>query len=78
MADLAPNVSERATYQEHWRDLCALPGEFTPSRDTTGQDYAFEKYIEKIGTGETDFDDVFKRNDLTAEYKAQVKSPRKP
>lgn len=26
----APHLCERAAYQEHWRDLCALLGEPTP------------------------------------------------
>lgn len=40
--ELAPKLSERAAYQEHWRDLCALLGEPTPSSDLTGEAYAFE------------------------------------
>lgn len=36
---LAPRTTERAAYQEHWRDLCLLLGKPTPSSDPTGQDY---------------------------------------
>ena len=71
---LAPNVSERAAYQEHWRDVCALLGQPTPSSDTTGQDYAFEKHVKKVGTGETGYADVFKRDHFIVEYKAPGKS----
>ncbi|GAA5533979.1 class I SAM-dependent DNA methyltransferase [Deinococcus aluminii] len=71
---LAPKLTERAAYQEHWRDLCALLGEPTPSSDLTGEDYAFEKHVKKAGTGETGFADVFKRDHFIVEYKAQGKS----
>ncbi|WP_261665247.1 class I SAM-dependent DNA methyltransferase [Deinococcus sp. Marseille-Q6407] len=71
---LAPHTSERAGYQEHFRDLCALVGEPTPSSDTTGQDYAFEKAVKKAGTGEQGFADVFKRGHFICEYKAKGKS----
>lgn len=71
---LAPRTTEKASYQEHWRDLCALLGQPTPSSDTTGQDYAFEKHVKKVGTGETGFADVFKRDHFIVEYKAQGKS----
>lgn len=71
---LASHVSERAAYQEHWRDLCALLGQPTPSSDPTGQDYAFEKHVRKVGTGETGFADVFRRDHFIVEYKAPGKS----
>jgi N-6 DNA Methylase len=71
---LAPKLSERAGYQEHFRDLCLLVGEPTPSSDLSGQDYAFEKTVKKAGTGETGFADVFKRDCFIAEYKGQGKS----
>lgn len=71
---LAPRLTERAAYQEHWRDLCALLGEPTPSSDLTGDDYAFEKHVKKAGTGETGFADVFKRDHFIVEYKAAGKS----
>lgn len=71
---LAPRLSERAAYQEHWRDLCAVLGEPTPSSDLTGQDYAFEKHVKKAGTGETGYADVFRRDHFIVEYKARGKS----
>lgn len=69
-----PQLSERAAYQEHWRDLCALIGEPTPSSDPTGKDYAFEKHVKKAGTGQTGYADVFKRGHFIVEYKAQGQS----
>ncbi|SEI65776.1 Type II restriction/modification system, DNA methylase subunit YeeA [Deinococcus reticulitermitis] len=72
--ELAPKLSERAAYQEHWRDLCALLGEPTPTSDLTGDDYAFEKHVKKAGTGETGYADVFRRGHFVAEYKAKGKS----
>ncbi|GGO30490.1 hypothetical protein HNQ08_002609 [Deinococcus humi] len=68
---LAPRFSERAAYQEDWRDLCALLGEPTPSSALSGEDYAFEKHVKEMGTGETGFADVFKRNHFTVEYRGQ-------
>ncbi|MBB5378988.1 hypothetical protein HNQ07_004498 [Deinococcus metalli] len=67
--ELAPKVTERAAYQEHFRDLCALVGQPTPSSDTTGQDYAFEKHVQKVGTDDSGFADVFKRGHFAMEYK---------
>lgn len=72
--ELAPRLTERAAYQEHWRDLCTLLGEPTPSSDLTGDTYAFEKHVKKAGTGETGFADVFKRDHFIVEYKGQGKS----
>ncbi|UQN08235.1 hypothetical protein [Deinococcus sp. QL22] len=48
--ELAPKLSERAAYQEHWHDLCALLGEPRPSSDLTGEAYAFEKHVKKAGS----------------------------
>ena len=70
----AAHLSERAAYQEHWRDLCALLGEPSPSSDQTGHDYAFEKHVKKAGTGETGFVDVFRRDCFIVEYKGKGKS----
>jgi len=53
-------LSERAASQEHWRDLCALLDEPTPSSDPTGDIYTFEKHVKKAGTGETGYADVFR------------------
>lgn len=67
---LAPQISERAGYQEHWRDLCSLLDQPTPSSDETGQRYAFEKHVKKAGTGETGYADVYLRDHFIVEYKA--------
>ncbi|MHA0043962.1 class I SAM-dependent DNA methyltransferase [Deinococcus sp. PEB2-63] len=72
--DLAPRLTERAAYQEHWRDLCALLGERGPTDAGDPDAYAFEKHVKKAGTGETGFADVFKRGHFIAEYKAKGKS----
>lgn len=57
----ATHLTERAPYQEHWRDLCELLGEPTLSSDQTGNDYALEKHVKKAGTSETGFVNSFKR-----------------
>jgi type II restriction/modification system DNA methylase subunit YeeA len=67
-------LSEKAAAQEHWRDLCALLGEPTPSSDPTGDLYTFEKHVKKAGTGETGYADVFKRDCFIGEYKGKGKS----
>lgn len=71
---LSQHASERAAYQEHFRDLCALIGQPTPSSDTSGQDYAFEKHVKKVGTDDPGYADVFLRGRFIAEYKARGKS----
>ncbi|MGY2894715.1 class I SAM-dependent DNA methyltransferase [Deinococcus sp. UYEF24] len=71
---LATHITERAGYQEHWRDLCALLGEPTPSSDPSGDRYAFEKHVKKAGTGEAGFADVFLREHFIVEYKGPGKS----
>ena len=46
----ASTLTERAGYQEHFRDLCALLGQLTPAEaDPTGESYAFEKGVKKTG-----------------------------
>lgn len=72
--DLAPRLTERAAYQEHWRDLCALLGERGPTDAGDPDNYAFEKHVKKAGTGETGFADVFRRGHFIAEYKGHGKS----
>ncbi|GAA4015984.1 hypothetical protein GCM10022631_30350 [Deinococcus rubellus] len=65
----APTVSERAGYQDHWRDLCQLAGHPTPSEAGQGQDYTFERHVKKVGTKDSGFADVFKAGFFIAEYK---------
>ena len=46
-------LSERASVQEHFLDLCALFGQPTPaSADPTGAWYTFEKGVTKTGGGQ--------------------------
>jgi hypothetical protein len=43
-------LSERASYQHHFLDLCAMLGPPAPAEaDPTGSFYAFEKGVEKTG-----------------------------
>jgi hypothetical protein len=70
----ASSVSERAGYQEHFRDLCALMGQQTPMEaDPTGESYAFEKGVQKTGGG-GGFADVWKRGHFAIEYKGKRKN----
>lgn len=65
----ASTVSERAGYQDHWRDLCQLTGMTTPSEAGLGLDYTFERHVKKVGTKDSGFADVFKAGFFIAEYK---------
>lgn len=65
----APTVSERAGYQDHWRDLCQLVQHPTPSEAGLGQNYTFERHVKKVGTKDSGFADVFKAGFFIAEYK---------
>ncbi|WP_309720293.1 DNA methyltransferase [Armatimonas sp.] len=74
----ASTLTERAGYQEHFRDLCALLGHLTPAEaDPTGESYAFEKGVKKTGntSGRVDgFADVWKRGHFAIEYKGKKKN----
>ncbi len=62
-------LSERASVQEHFLDLCALFGQPSPaSADPTGAWYTFEKGVAKTGGGQG-FADVWKRGSFAWEYK---------
>jgi type II restriction/modification system DNA methylase subunit YeeA len=62
-------LTERASAQSHFNDLCKLVGEKNPiEADRTGEDYAFEKGVSKTGGGEG-FADVWKRGHFAFEYK---------
>ncbi len=55
------SLTERATAQSHFIDLCALLGHEDPiSADPTGEWFAFEKGVTKTGGGEG-FADVWKK-----------------
>lgn len=62
----APVTSERAGYQLHWIDLCALVHHPVPG-ELPG--YAFERRVEKVGTKDRGFADVFKPQYFITEYK---------
>ena len=74
----AATLTERAGYQEHFRDLCALLGQLTPAEaDPTGAHYAFEKGVRKTGntSGRVDgFADVWRRGHFAIEYKGKKKN----
>jgi len=62
-------LSERASVQEHFLDLCALFGQPSPATaDPTGAWYTFEKGVTKTGGGQG-FADVWKRGHFAWEYK---------
>jgi len=62
-------LSERASVQEHFLDLCALFGQASPATaDPTGSWYTFEKGVTKTGGGQG-FADVWKRGFFAWEYK---------
>src|SRR5215213_6730469 len=62
-------LSERASYQQHFLDLCAMLGQPAPAEaDPGGSFYAFEKGVEKTGGGKG-FADVWYRDRFAFEYK---------
>src|SRR4030065_479704 len=64
-------LAERAFYQQHFNDLCALLGHPTPAaQDTTGDTFCFEKGATKTGGG-NGWADVWKRGFFAVEYKGQ-------
>lgn len=68
------DLSERASYQQHFLDLCALVGHPTPAAiDATGESFAFEKGAAKHEGGDG-FADVWKRGFFAIEYKGKHKN----
>ncbi len=61
-------LKERASYQLHFIDLCALVGVPTPS-PTTAETYCFERGATRTGAGQG-WADVWKQNHFGFEYKA--------
>ncbi len=62
-------LTERATAQEHFLDLCRLFDHPTPAEaDPTGETFTFEKGVSKTGGGEG-FADVWKKGFFAWEYK---------
>ena len=69
----AADLTERAAAQSHFRDLCDLLGEETPTdADPKGEWYAFEKGATKT-TGGEGWADVWKRGCFGWEYKSRGK-----
>ena len=69
-------LTERAAAQSHFRDLCDLLGEETPTdADPKGEWYAFEKGATKT-TGGDGWADVWKRGCFGWEYKSRGKDLR--
>lgn len=65
----AADLSERASYQQHFLDLCELVGHPKPAEiDTTGEIFTFEKGAAKHGGGDG-WADVWKRGCFAFEYK---------
>jgi type II restriction/modification system DNA methylase subunit YeeA len=69
--------SERAGAQSHFIDLCDLLGEKHPAAsDSTGERYAFEKFVGKARGGKG-FADVWLRDHFAWEYKGKHKNLEK-
>jgi type II restriction/modification system DNA methylase subunit YeeA len=67
-------LTERATAQTHFLDLCALVGHPDPiSADPTGESFTFEKGVPKTGGGDG-FADVWKKNFFAWEYKKKKRN----
>ena len=66
-------LTERASSQSHFNDLCALLGQPTPTdADPGGTWYTFERGAEKLGGG-SGWADVWKRGFFAWEYKGPHK-----
>jgi hypothetical protein len=67
------DLSERAACQEHFIDLCRMLGHPTPAEaDPTGEQYTFERGVEK-SEGGNGWADVWKRGFFGWEYKGKHK-----
>jgi type II restriction/modification system DNA methylase subunit YeeA len=66
-------LKERASYQEHFLDLCALVGHETPAqKDPTGEGFTFEAGM-KTTTGSQGYADVWYKGHFAIEYKGKGK-----
>ncbi len=66
-------LSERASYQQHFLDLCDVLSQPAPAEaDPSGSFYAFEKGVEKTGGGKG-FADVWYEGHFAFEYKGRHK-----
>ena len=69
----AAELSERASYQQHFIDLCRLLGEPTPvEADPKGERYTFEAGLTKT-SGSRGYADVWKKGHFAWEYKGKHK-----
>jgi hypothetical protein len=67
-------LTERATAQSHFIDLCALLGHDDPIKaDPRGESFTFEKGVTKTGGGDG-FADVWKRGFFAWEYKKKKRN----
>jgi len=67
------DLSERAACQEHFIDICRMLGHPTPAEaDPTGEEYTFERGVEK-SEGGNGWADVWKRGYFGWEYKGKHK-----
>src|SRR5438874_5433190 len=74
----AADLTERAAAQSHFRDLCELLGEETPTNaDPKGESYAFEKGATKT-TGGEGWADVWKRGCFGWEYRQGPEGSLRP
>ncbi len=65
------SLTERASYQQHFVDVCHLVGAKTPvEADPTGENYTFEYGLKKTN-GHQGYADVFYRGYFAIEYKRQ-------
>lgn len=70
-------LSERASYQQHFLDLCALVGHETPAKmDPKGDFFCFERGAEVHGGGDG-WADVWKKGHFGIEYKGKHKDLNK-
>ena len=65
-------LKERSAAQEHFLNLCSLLEHPTPAEDPTGENFCFEKGVQKHGGGDG-FADVWKKNCFGWEYKGKDK-----
>ena len=69
----AVTLTEKASSQPHFEDLCRLLDQPTPTdADPTGEFYTFEKGVEKTGGGKG-FADVWYKDHFAIEYKGKHK-----
>ena len=71
------SLTERASAQSHFIDLCDLLGQPHPAAaDPSGERYTFEKHVARTKKG-TGFADVWLRDHFGWEYKTRHKSLEK-